>query len=161
MLETVALKKLDAFRDQGILFMRVGLGFMFVLHGWPKLAGGPEKWEQLGGAMGTLGINFAPTFWGFMAAITEFGGGILLALGLLTRPVLVGLIITMFVAAWMHFTKGDPFPRIAHPTELGITFAGLLLLGPGRFSIDAKLGLTDVDNQGAQDLSVRSGNSPN
>jgi len=146
MLSKLSLKALDEFRDQGLLVLRVGLGIMFVLHGWPKLAGGPEKWEKVGGAVGTLGIDFAPQFWGFMAAMAEFGGGILLALGLLTRPALLGLIFTMFVAAWMHISKESGFPKISHPIELGITFMGLLLTGPGKFSLDARLGLTDTED---------------
>ena len=35
------------------------------------MAGGPERYEELGGAMANIGITFAPMFWGFMAAITE------------------------------------------------------------------------------------------
>lgn len=143
MLSKIALKNLDAFRDHGLLFLRVGLGLMFVAHGWPKLVGGPEKWEGVGGAMAHLGLDFAPQFWGFMAAITEVGGGLLLALGLLTRPVLIGLIFTMVVATWMHIAKDSGFVKISHPLKTLIMFIGLFLTGPGKFSVDAKLGLTE------------------
>ena len=72
---------LGAYRNVGLLIIRVGLGVSFVLHGYPKLAGGPELWGKLGGAMGTLGIDFVPTLWGLVAALTEFGGGILVIFG--------------------------------------------------------------------------------
>lgn len=143
MLSKLAFKQLDGFRDHGLLFLRVGLGMMFVVHGWPKLVGGPEKWEKVGGAMATLGLDFAPQFWGFMAAITEVGGGLLLALGLMTRPVLIGLIFTMVVATWMHISKDSGFPKISHPLKTAIMFIGLFIMGPGKFSIDARLGLTE------------------
>jgi len=147
MLARISFQSLDRFRDQGLLFLRVGLGFMFVLHGWPKLVGGPEKWEGVGGAMAHLGLDFAPQFWGFMAAITEVGGGLLLALGLLTRPVLIALIFTMVVATWMHIAKDSGFVKISHPMKALIMFIGLFIMGPGRLSIDSKLGLAESSTE--------------
>ena len=76
------LHKLDKHRDIGLLLLRVGIGIMFMFHGYPKLAGGSEGWTKLGGALSALGVNFAPTFMGLMAALSEFGGGLLLVLGL-------------------------------------------------------------------------------
>ncbi len=72
--------------DAGLLILRVGIGVMFMIHGWPKLSGGPEVWVKLGGAIGVFGITFAPTFWGLMAAVSEFAGGLMPALGLRNRP---------------------------------------------------------------------------
>ena len=130
------MKKLDELRDHGLLFVRVGLGLMFVAHGWPKLVGGPDKWEKLGGAMATFGIDFVPTFWGFMAAFAEVGGGLLLAVGLATRPALALLFMTMVVATAKHLAAGDDFRKWSHAAEAAIMFAGLFLIGPGRFSLD-------------------------
>ena len=148
LIQKLTLRNLDKFADHGLLVMRLGLGATFIAHGWPKLVGGPEKWTKVGGAMSSLGIDFAPQFWGFMAAITEVGGGALLILGLLTRPALLGLIFTMFVATMMHITKDHGFVKISHSLELGIAFAGMFLLGPGRFSLDHKLGNTDNTDDG-------------
>ncbi len=55
----MCLKFLDKYTDEGLLFLRVGLGIMFVLHGWPKMFGGLKQWAGLGMAMGNLGIGFA------------------------------------------------------------------------------------------------------
>ena len=52
---------LDKQRDKGLLILRIGIGVMFMCHGFPKLAGGPEVWTKLGGALGALGIHFEPT----------------------------------------------------------------------------------------------------
>jgi len=126
--------------DVGLLILRVGIGVMFMIHGWPKLSGGPEVWVKLGGAIGVFGITFAPTFWGLMAAVSEFAGGLLLALGLLTRPACVFLLSTMVVAAAMHITKGDGFTVYSHAMKAGVVFLSLIFVGPGRFSLDQRFG---------------------
>ncbi len=124
------------FRDFGLFLLRVGTGVAFMMHGLPKLQGGPEYWEQIGTAMANLGITFAPVFWGFMAALAEFGGGLLLLMGLFLRPVTLALFITMAVATVMHIKKGDDFNTYSHALEAGILFISLLFIGPGRFSLD-------------------------
>jgi putative oxidoreductase len=128
---------LDRHRDYGLLIIRVGVGALFMVHGWPKITGGMEMWAGLGGAMGVLGIGFAPSLWGFLAAASEFGGGLLLMLGLLARPATFFLLFTMLVASLMHITGGDGFATFSHPLKLVFVFAGLLLAGPGKYSIDA------------------------
>lgn len=129
----------ERWKDHGLLFARVGLGVMFVGHGWGKLTGGPERWAKVGSAMSNFGIEFGHTFWGFMAAFAEVGGGLLLAVGLLTRPALALLIVTMIVAAVRHLAAGDPFTKWSHATEAAIMFIGLFLIGPGRFSLDRRI----------------------
>jgi putative oxidoreductase len=131
--------KLAAQRDGALLFLRVGLGLMFVLHGWPKLAGGPAKWEALGQAMAVFGITVVPVLWGFMAAFSECIGGVLLALGLLFRPAAGLLAFTMLVAAMRHISRGEGVMSASHAIEDGIVFVTLLLLGPGRFALDTWL----------------------
>lgn len=126
-------------RDVGLLVFRVGLGASMMAHGWPKFAGGPDLWARLGGAMAKLGITFAPTFWGFMAAFAEFVGGALLIFGLATRPVAAMLCFTMFVAAFGHYVDGDGFRGWSHAAEVGIAFFAMLFVGPGRYSVDARI----------------------
>lgn len=130
---------LERYHDQGLLVLRIGIGIMFMLHGFPKITGGPEAWTRLGGAIGILGINFFPAFWGFMAALSEFGGGLLLVLGLFTRSASFFLMVTMIVATLMHISNGDSFGRFSHALESVILFFSLLLIGPGKFSLDSLL----------------------
>jgi putative oxidoreductase len=123
--------------DIGLLVLRVGLGAMMVFHGVPKLLGGPAKWEKLGSAMAYVGIDLWPTVWGFAAAVSEAVGGVLLAIGLLTRLNATLLLVTMVVAAAMHLGKGDGIGGASHAIEDGIAFLALLLAGGGRYTVDA------------------------
>lgn len=131
----------------GLLVLRIGIGVMFILHGEGKMFGGPEKWLKLGGAMENIGITFLPTVWGFLAAFAEFGGGILLILGLVFRPACFMMLFTMFIAALVHWVdaaaEGEALRgKImsgSHAIELGIVFLTLLFTGPGKYSVDNKL----------------------
>ncbi|WP_400191049.1 DoxX family protein [Hymenobacter sp. B81] len=125
--------------DLGLLLLRIGLGLMFVLHGYPKLMGGPEKWLGVGLAMENLGISFAPKVWGFLAALAETLGGQLLALGLLFRGACVFLLLTMIVAAVAHIAQGEGFGGYSHAVESGIVFLALAFIGPGKYSVDQAL----------------------
>ena len=129
---------LNKYSDAGTLFLRIGIGFAFIfVHGWGKIFGGPELWAKLGGSMANLGITFAPTFWGFMAAAAEFGGGILILFGLFTRPAAAFMAFTMFVAFMMHSSKLDPWSKTIYPMEMFAVFMALLFIGAGKYSIDA------------------------
>ena len=122
--------------DFGLLLLRVGIGIMFTIHGYPKLVGGPEKWLELGGVMKMLGLNFAPAVWGFLAAIAEAVGGQLIALGLFFRIACGLLVVTMLVATLTHLMSGDAFNAYSHALESLFLFLGLAFVGPGRYSLD-------------------------
>ncbi len=132
------LKSLDKHRELGILLLRLGIGLMFVYHGWPKISGGAETWVKLGSAMKFMGIGFAPAFWGFMSAATEFFGGIFIAIGLLTRPVAMMLAFNMVVAVVLKFSTGAGMGGASQAIEVGIVFLSLILIGPGKYSVDAR-----------------------
>lgn len=126
-------------RHFGLLLLRVGIGIMFILHGWPKLAGGPERWEAIGSSMEFFGIGFAPAFWGFMAGFAEAVGGFLLMLGFFFRPACILLLLTMLVATTKHVAAGDGFGGYSHALESAILFFSLLFIGPGKYSLDNKV----------------------
>lgn len=132
------LDNLGKYRNTGLLLLRIGVGVMFIIHGFPKLAGGPKGWEGLGGSMKVIGIDFLPVFWGFMAAATETFGGFLLIVGLFYRPACILLVFTMIIAVLVHFGKGDGLGGASHAIELGIVFFALIFIGPGKYSADKK-----------------------
>lgn len=132
------LGNLGNYKNFGLLIIRVGLGVMFIYHGYPKLMGGIKGWEGLGQSTKYVGIHFLPVVWGFLAAVTELLGGFLLIIGLAFRPVCILLLINLIVAALTHFGKGGNLGDAAHAIEDAIMFAGLLFVGPGKYSVDKK-----------------------
>jgi putative oxidoreductase len=125
-------------KDIGIFILRIGIGVAFTfIYGLMKIEGGPELWTMIGASMSNLVINFAPTFWGFMAAITEFGGGILLIIGLFTRPAALFLAFVMLVATLHHLSLQDQWYNVISPVKMFAVFIALLFTGAGRYSIDA------------------------
>ena len=134
------LKKLFAVDRQrpggsvALLVLRLIVGVAFTIIGYGKIQN-PTGW--MGPTPPIPGALLA------LAAIAEFGGGISLLLGLLTRLGALGLLITMIVAASFHiFVAGDPFinPTGGGSWQLAAVYAGVsllyLALGPGRFSLD-------------------------
>ena len=119
-----------------ILLMRLIAGIAFIFHGWGKIQH-PFNW--MGPEANT------PGFFQFLAALSEFGGGIAWVIGLLTPLASLGLFFTMTVAVHMHMiVRQDPFvsPTGGMSYELALVYWGIsiliLALGPGKFSLDRK-----------------------
>lgn len=129
----------DELRNIGLLILRIGLGIMFILHGYPKMFGGPDTWVEVGSAMQYVGIDFAPMFFGFMAGVTEFFGGIFLLLGVFFTPTIALLLIVMIVATVKSLGAGEGFGSYSHSIELAVVFISLIFIGPGAYSLDHKL----------------------
>lgn len=134
----MSIRDRDDLVDIGLLVARVGLGAMFMVHGWPKITGGPGTWVKVGGAMKHFGVDFWPTAWGFLAAFAEFGGGLLLVLGVVARPAAATLVFTMIVAARLHFAKGDGLSGASHAIELGVAMLALFIAGPGKYAFEIR-----------------------
>ena len=129
----------NSFLDFGLLIIRVGIGVMFMFHGWPKLLGGQQMWAGIGGAMSHIGVTFAPQVWGLLAAASEFFGGLCLVLGIFPRISTAALAFTMVIASTMHLSQGDGLQTASHAIEAGFVFAGLFLTGPGKYRLRLSL----------------------
>lgn len=137
------VKFVSSYRDLALLIFRVGLGGMYIWHGWPKIVGGPAVWSKLGQAMSAFGIGFAPTFWGFMASFAEFGGGLLFVAGLFYRFASFLLFFTMFTAFFSQIAGGKGLAKASQSFENSFSFFAAIFVGPGKYSIDYWLGIEE------------------
>jgi putative oxidoreductase len=106
--------------------LRIGAGLLFMQHGAQKLFG----W--LGGFGGQPGATAELFSQMGLAGVLEFFGGLLIVLGLLTRPVALILVLEMMAAYFIaHHSRGG-FP-IQNGGELALLFAlvFVFLLGNG------------------------------
>lgn len=127
----------DRFRDYGLFLLRVGIGLMFVtVYGYSKIKGGIPLWTMLGGTFNRLiGVSFIPTFWGFMATISEFGGGICLIAGVFLRPACALMLFTIGFVVAAQFRGRYGFSGAALPFTYGSIFASLFLNGSNKFTL--------------------------
>jgi len=140
--------------DVGLLAIRLWFGIvMAVAHGIPKFS----KIETFAAGLAKDGVPL-PEVMAVLAALTETAGGFLIALGFLTRPMAVGLVITMCVAAFVKHID-DPFAKMEFALLYGVGFLGLLFAGPGRLSLDhwigRRLGVADTTSGNEADLIAR------
>lgn len=118
--------------DSGLLAFRVFVGLALAWgHGVSKL---PPSEGFTAGVI-EMGFPVARAF-AWAAALAEFVGGHLLALGLLTRPAAFFAAVTMLVAAFVR-QAGDPFADIEKALLFLAAAVLLMLAGAGRYSIDA------------------------
>lgn len=117
--------------------LRVVVGASLMHHGQGKMEN----------AFGWMGTDSAfPGILQALAALSEFGGGLALILGLLTPLASFGIACTMAVATGMHlFVMKDPFVSASGGSsyEHALSFFAVALVclvaGPGSFSADARI----------------------
>jgi putative oxidoreductase len=129
--------------DVGLLVLRIGAGGMMAIgHGMGKVIGDGRFGPPPEFVEGLAKMNVpAPTLAAWCAALAEFLGGALLAIGLLTRPAALALTINMAVAAFVAHATAPWFMSGTGPAKepallFLVPFIALLLMGPGRYSID-------------------------
>jgi len=111
----------------------MGLGMAY--HGYGKVFGG--HMDKFADGIGVMGFPM-PELFAWAAALSEFVGGVLIVLGLFTRPAALCVLLTMSVAAFIKH-GGDPLKK----KELALaywTIAGaVMFVGPGKYSLDYML----------------------
>jgi putative oxidoreductase len=117
-----------------LLLLRLIVGSAFFIHGSEKIHT-PFSWMPPQAPI--------PALLQFLAAISEYAGGISLILGLITPLASLGIACTMASATYMHMmVRHDPFVNLTGGMsyEPALGYLGIVILflamGPGKFSLD-------------------------
>lgn len=115
-----------------MLIVRIVFGLIMMRHGWEKLSHFANKQEKFMNFMG-----MGPTVSLGLATFAEFFCSLLLILGLFTRLATIPLLVTVFVILnlhhWEFFGEHELVPCLA------TVYLMLLLVGPGKYSLDAQI----------------------
>jgi putative oxidoreductase len=122
---------LSRYQPQVLGLLRIVTALLFIEHGTQKLFGFPAS-AQAGGSLGGLMLT---------AGILEVVGGILVGLGLLTRPVALILSGEMAVAYFMAHMPRSFFP-VNNSGDAAVLFCFVFLYlafaGAGTFALDSR-----------------------
>ncbi len=115
--------------------LRVMAGGFLMIHGIPK-------WGNLAGVQGMVeSLGFYPgAVWASLLAATETIGGLLILLGLFTRPAAFAGMIVLLVTVYFHWiVKAEGFSG----AEKSIIWAAVLFFfamrGANQYSLDARM----------------------
>lgn len=129
------MKSLNVLQPFGLLALRIALGVIFFAYGYPKLA-------HLGGGMQGFFVQHGlPGYFVYVSGVLEVFGGVLLMLGLFTRPAALLLAVEMSVAIWkVHSSKGYlAVHEYEFPLALAAACFALATVGAGSLSLDQPL----------------------
>ncbi len=120
----------DRFADWGKLFLRVIFSGMMLIHGLEKvLSFNMLKWVF----PPTLGLS---SEWSLaMIILVEVGCSLLVLFGILTRLAVLPLMLAMIIAAFFTYNP-ITMAVVELPLLYWVGFFLILLVGPGRYSVD-------------------------
>lgn len=124
---------LNKLRPLAFLLLRLGLGIIFIYHGFPKLF---THMRETAAAFPQMGF---PSYFAYIAGIVEFFGGCLLIAGLFTRVAALLIAGEMAIAILrVHLPQGGPLAVRNYELPLALAIAAFTLVttGAGTFSLD-------------------------
>lgn len=126
----------SSLHDSVETILRVVAGVALVTHGLGKIT------DPFGATGMVESLGFYPgAFWSLLLSCTEFFGGILIALGLFTRPAAFAAMVVLLVTVWFHWiTMGQGYSGAEKSILWAAIFLFFAVRGGNRHSIDARLG---------------------
>jgi uncharacterized membrane protein YphA (DoxX/SURF4 family) len=120
------------------LLLRLAIGGVFVIHGYPKFSAAQRK--QGGEWMKSMGLPAGLILFG---AVVEFFGGIALILGLFTQVIALLFALWMLSTTWLSKAKMQKKFVGGYEVDVILLVASLALaaIGAGAFSIDRLLAI--------------------
>lgn len=119
--------------DLSMLILRLGFGILMIPHGYAKFVSFGEKQNDF---MDFMGLGPATSL--VLAIIAELVCSALLVLGLFTRAATIPLIVTAIVITFLAH-DGDVFGKGYGGFSYLLVYIVILLVGPGKFSLDAAI----------------------
>lgn len=122
--------------DSAETILRVVAGAALVTHGLGKIS------DPFGAAGMVEGLGFYPgAFWSLLLSCTEFFGGILIVIGLFTRPAAFAAMFVLLVTVWFHWiTMSQGYQGAEKSIIWAAIFLFFAVRGGNRHSVDARLG---------------------
>ena len=122
----------------GLLFMRLGLAAVLLIHSMPRLFAGSPSWQSVGITLGFINIGVPQAILGFVMLLLEALGAVSLMFGYFFRIACIILFILFALYSFNYFRIGYQTLMLC-TAGLASVFFGLIYVGPGRYSIAVKL----------------------
>ncbi|WLR92686.1 DoxX family protein [Shinella zoogloeoides] len=125
-----------ALHDSAETILRVAAGLLLVTHGYGKIL------NPFGASGMVESLGFYPgVFWSPLLSATEFFGGILIAIGLFTRPAAFAAMIVLAVTVYFHgVVQGEGLMGAEKSILWALIMFFFVIRGGNSHSVDAKLG---------------------
>ena len=138
-------KSLNSLQPWGAFFLRLVLGISMVFHGYGKVIPASGLHGNLLSALqhhSHLVVSLGMPYWlGYVSALTEFLGGILILLGLLTRFTAFMIACNM-LGAILLVARHQGYSGSELPLALLAIALMLIFFGPGTMALDRRIGLS-------------------
>jgi putative oxidoreductase len=131
-------------REFALFLLRVSIGLGLMYHGWLKIENGVDVFADKGITAMGYPFTWNPLLFAWLSTLAELVGGFFCFLGLWTRLAAFAIVVNMSVASFIAM-RGMPIIAMSPMTrELPMAYViisvAVLILGPGRWSVDGARG---------------------